>query len=139
MVWDMTTYDAIVVGGRCAGAATALLLARAGHRVLVLERSQLPADTVSTHALLLGGVLQLDRWGVLDDVIATGAPAVDGVDIRSGDVTFTARVKPTGGVTALYAARRYLLDEILLDAAADAGAEVRTGYRVTRDAAPPGR
>src|SRR6185295_15822308 len=69
-------HDVIVVGGRCAGAATALLLARQGHDVLVLERGQMPSDTLSTHAISRGGVVQLDRWGLLEDVVASGAPRV---------------------------------------------------------------
>ena len=56
------------------GAATALLLARAGHDVLLLDRASLPSDTTSTHALVRGGVVQLARWGLLDEVLASGAP-----------------------------------------------------------------
>ena len=67
-------YDVIVVGGRVAGAATAMLLARAGLRVLVIEAARQGTDTLSTHALMRGGVLQLHRWGLLDAVIATGTP-----------------------------------------------------------------
>ena len=70
----MTTYDAIVVGARCAGSATAMLLARQGLKVLVLDRARYGSDTVSTHALMRGGVLQLQRWGLLDRVAAAGTP-----------------------------------------------------------------
>ena len=69
-------YDAIVVGGRCAGAATAMLLARGGMRVLVIEAARPGADTLSTHALMRGGVLQLHRWGLLDAVVDAGTPAI---------------------------------------------------------------
>jgi 2-polyprenyl-6-methoxyphenol hydroxylase-like FAD-dependent oxidoreductase len=123
-------YDVIVVGARCAGAATARLLAGAGLHVLLLDRTQLPADTVSTHALMLGGVVQLRRWGLLPAVEATGAQPVDAVDITAGDVSFSAPVREIGGVERLYAPRRIVLDALLADAAVAAGATVRTGMTV---------
>ena len=58
----MNDYDVAIVGGRVAGASTALLLARAGLRVAVLERSRAGSDTLSTHALMRAGVLQLSKW-----------------------------------------------------------------------------
>jgi flavin-dependent dehydrogenase len=123
-------YDVVIVGARCAGAATARLLAAAGLDVLLLDRTRLPADTVSTHAILLGGIIQLRRWGLLEDVIATGATPIDAVDITSGDVSFTASVKHIGGVDRLYAPRRLVLDGLLADAAVAAGAELVTGATV---------
>ena len=69
-------YDAIVVGARVAGAATAMLLARRGRRVLLVDRRRPGSDTLSTHALMRAGVLQLRRWGLLDSVIAAGTPAI---------------------------------------------------------------
>jgi 2-polyprenyl-6-methoxyphenol hydroxylase-like FAD-dependent oxidoreductase len=68
-------YDVIVIGARCAGAATAMLLARMGHDVAVIDKAMFPSDTLSTHALARGAIVQLQRWGLLADVIATGAPA----------------------------------------------------------------
>ena len=123
-------YDVIVVGARCAGAATAMLLARAGHRVLLVDRTELPADTLSTHALLLGGAVQLSRWGLLDAVADTGATPVRSVRMRFGEGGFTGQVKPVAGVEALYAPRRHILDGLLLDAARAAGAEVVTGCSI---------
>ena len=69
-------YDAIIIGARCAGAATAMQLARGGKKVLVLDRAKQGSDTMSTHALMRGAVMQLERWGLLDRVIASGAPTV---------------------------------------------------------------
>src|SRR5215813_3840312 len=69
-------YDVVVVGARAAGAATAHLLARSGLRVLLLDRGRYGTDTLSTHALMRGGVLQLSRWGLLEKIIAAGTPAV---------------------------------------------------------------
>lgn len=124
---DATDYDVIVVGGRVAGASTALLLARCGHRVLVVERSPMPSDTVSTHAILRTGILQLSRWGVLDDVVAAGTPPVRRVTLGFGDERIGFEVKPDFGVDRFYAPRRHLLDHLLLQKAEEAGAVVRDG------------
>jgi 2-polyprenyl-6-methoxyphenol hydroxylase-like FAD-dependent oxidoreductase len=124
-------WDAVVVGARVAGASTALLLARAGLRVLVVDRARRGSDTLSTHALMRGGVLQLRRWGVLDRVVATGAPPVRRVTFHYGRETTTVSLKPYAGVEALYAPRRTVLDAVLADAAEDAGAQLRFGVAVT--------
>jgi 2-polyprenyl-6-methoxyphenol hydroxylase-like FAD-dependent oxidoreductase len=124
-------YDAVIVGARPAGAATGMLLARAGARVLVVDRSRYGADTVSTHALMRAGVLQLHRWGLLDPVIAAGTPAVRHVTFHVGDTTNPIALRGADGVDALYAPRRTVLDPILVDAAVEAGAEVRFGTTVT--------
>ncbi len=127
---DKDRYDVVVVGARCAGAATARLLAAAGLDVLLVDRTRLPADTVSTHAMLPGGIVQLRRWGLLDAVAGTGATAVDAVQITAGEVSFTAPVKHIGGVERLYGPRRITLDALLADAAVAAGAELRMGVTV---------
>lgn len=122
----MIGYDVAVVGGRVAGAATALLLARAGVRVVLLERSSHGSDTLSTHALMRAGVLQLSRWGVLPAVVAAGTPAVHRSTFHyAGLEPVQVTIKPSAGVDALYAPRRTLLDRLLVDAAAEAGADVR--------------
>lgn len=122
----MSAYDVAIVGARAAGAATALLLARAGHRVLVVDRARYGSDTLSTHALVRGGVLQLDRWGLLDRVRAAGTPGADRVTFTYGD-----RAVPVDVDSTLYAPRRTVLDRILVDAAREAGAEIRFGVHVT--------
>jgi flavin-dependent dehydrogenase len=127
----MKTYDAVIVGARCAGAATAMLLARRGLSVLVLERARPGTDTLSTHALMRGGVVQLRRWGLLDRLVEAGTPPVRRTSFHYGDETVTVSVKPAAGVDALYAPRRTLLDRVLVDAAVEAGAEVRFGVDVT--------
>jgi flavin-dependent dehydrogenase len=123
--------DAIVVGGRCAGAATAMLLARGGMRVLVVEAAQPGADTLSTHALMRGGVLQLHRWGLLDAVVEAGTPAIVSTEFAYGDEIETVEIRPGEGISALRAPRRIVLDSLLLEAARAAGAEVRVPARVT--------
>jgi putative flavoprotein involved in K+ transport len=124
-------YDVIVVGARPAGAGTALLLARAGLRVLVVDRGQYGTDTLSTHALMRAGVLQLARWGVLPRVRAAGTPPVRSATFVYGGEAVTVPVKPRDGVDALYAPRRTVLDRALVDLAKDAGAEFAFGTRVT--------
>jgi flavin-dependent dehydrogenase len=119
-----TTYDVVIIGARCAGAATALLLARRGLRVLAIDRGQYGTDTLSTHALMRGGVLQLSRWGVLPHVEAAGTPAVRSVSFVYDGERLVIPIKPRDGVDALFAPRRALLDRLLVDAAAAAGAEV---------------
>ena len=124
----MNEHDAVVVGGRVAGAATALLLARAGLKVVVVERARPGSDTVSTHAFMRAGVLQLSRWGLLEAVERAGTPAVRRtVFHHPGLEPVTVTIRPRGGVDALYAPRRSVLDGILLDAAREAGAEVVRG------------
>lgn len=124
-------YDVIVIGARPAGAATAMLLARQGLRVLVLDRARYGSDTISTHALMRGGVMHLQRWGLLEQVVAAGTPPVTKVVFHYPDDTTRVSLKPAGGVDALYAPRRTVLDTLLADAAAEAGADVRFGVRVT--------
>jgi flavin-dependent dehydrogenase len=121
----MTAYDVVVVGGRVAGSSTALLLARAGARVALVERGDVARDTVSTHALMRAGVLQLSRWGALDRIVAAGTPAVRHTDFGYPDgERVRVSIRGTHGVEALYAPRRTLLDRVLLDLAEDAGVEV---------------
>lgn len=123
-------YDAIVVGARCAGSPTAMLLARKGYRVLVVDRASFPSDTLSTHLIHAPGVATLDRWGLLDRVIATGCPPIETYSFDFGPFTIAGTPRPHDGVSTAYAPRRTVLDKILLDAAADAGAEVREGFAV---------
>ena len=124
-------YDVVVVGARAAGAATAMLLAESGLRVLVVDRSRYGVDTLSTHALMRGGVMQLHRWGLLEHVIDKGTPAVRKVTFHYAGEELPIKIKPMHGVDALYAPRRTVLDPILVDAAQRAGAEVRYGVTIS--------
>ena len=121
----------VIAGARCAGAATAMLLARQGARVLLLDRSRYGADTLSTHALMRGGVHQLYRWGLLPRVIAAGTPTVRSATFHLPGGVSTVEIRPKHGVDGLYAPRRTVLDAILVDAALSAGADVRFGTSVT--------
>lgn len=123
-------WDLIVVGARVAGAATAMLAARRGLRVMLVDRRRPHGPTLSTHALMRGGVLQLTRWGLLERVRASGAPPVRRTTFHYGPEVETVELKPSGGVDALYAPRREVLDPLLVDAAEQAGAECRFGVSV---------
>jgi 2-polyprenyl-6-methoxyphenol hydroxylase-like FAD-dependent oxidoreductase len=122
-------YDAIVVGARCAGSPTAMLLAREGHKVLMVDRARFPSDTVSTHILHPPGVAALRRWGLLDRLVATGCPPIDTYAVDFGP--FTLEGAPgTDEAPVAYGPRRTVLDKLLVDAASEAGVEVREGFTV---------
>jgi 2-polyprenyl-6-methoxyphenol hydroxylase-like FAD-dependent oxidoreductase len=117
-------YDAIVVGARCAGSPTAMLLARKGYKVLVVDRASFPSDTISTHVVHRPGVDALERWGLLDRVVATNCPPIDTYMFDFGPFAITGRPGTA------YAPRRTALDELLVEAASQAGAEVRQAFTV---------
>ncbi|MFL6045601.1 MAG: NAD(P)/FAD-dependent oxidoreductase [Propionibacteriaceae bacterium] len=121
-------FDAIVVGARVAGSPTAMLLARKGYDVLLVDRATFPSETISTHLVHPPGIAALARWGLLDKVIAGGCPPIDTYSFDFGPFTLSGAPDPNGAVA--YGPRRTVLDKILLDAAVDAGAEVREGFTV---------
>ncbi|SNS60314.1 NAD(P)/FAD-dependent oxidoreductase [Tropicimonas sediminicola] len=118
-------FDALIVGARCAGAATAMLLARAGLNVLLIDRDAAGSDTMSTHALMRGAVMQLDRWGLLEELLAGGVPPVRRTTFHYGSQTLPLDIRPGHGVGILMAPRRAVLDAQLVAAARRAGAVVR--------------
>ncbi|SFS40556.1 FAD-dependent oxidoreductase [Saccharopolyspora flava] len=124
-------FDAIVVGARCAGSPTAMLLARAGHRVLLLDRGEFPSDTISTHVIHQPGVAALARWGLLEQLRATGCPPLRHARYQVGDVRLAGCGRGVAGQRAGYAPRRFVLDDLLARAAVAAGAELREKCRVT--------
>lgn len=124
-------YDVIVVGARVAGAPTAMLLARRGHKVLLVDRATMPSDTVSTHAILRTGVLQLRRWGLLTRLADVGTPPINDIVLGFGEERVPFQVRPEFGVSSFYGPRRHVLDSLLVDAAIEAGVEFRGGTRMT--------
>jgi flavin-dependent dehydrogenase len=126
----MNEYDAIVIGARCAGAPAAMVLARRGWRVLLVDRATFPSDTVSTHLLHAPAITALHRWGLLDRVAATGCPPINTYSFDFGPLTIAGTPRPVDGISNAYAPRRTVLDKILVDAAAEAGVAVREGYTV---------
>jgi len=121
-------HDVIIVGTRVAGAATALLLARRGLKVLAVDRASFPSDTLSTHQVQVPGVARLARWGILDTILAAGTPAARSVRFDQGPVVISGRVPACDGVDMVLSPRRTLLDGALVDAARAAGAEVREDF-----------
>jgi 2-polyprenyl-6-methoxyphenol hydroxylase-like FAD-dependent oxidoreductase len=132
------SYDAIIVGARCAGSPTAMLLARKGYRVLVVDRATFPSDTVSTHVVQPLGVAALSRWGLLDRLVATGCPPIDTYAFDFGPFTI-AGAPGTKDAPVAYCPRRTVLDKLLVDAAAEAGAEIREGFAVEEVSTEEGR
>jgi 2-polyprenyl-6-methoxyphenol hydroxylase-like FAD-dependent oxidoreductase len=133
-----STYDAIVVGARCAGAPTAMLLARKGYRILLVDRATFPSDTLSTHVIQPLGVSALSRWGLLERLVATGCPAIDTYTFDFGQVTI-AGTPGTSEAPVAYCPRRTVLDKLLVDAAAEAGAEIRENFDVEEVMVEDGR
>ncbi|MGW8765232.1 NAD(P)/FAD-dependent oxidoreductase [Streptomyces sp. NPDC055815] len=123
-------YDVIVVGARIAGASTAMLMARAGYRVLMVDRDRVVRDALSTLYIHPSGVAALHRWNVLPEVVATGCPPLDRIRHTAGETVLEGTPDRTGGVHAAYAPRRRLLDPILIGAAVDAGVEYRPNTSV---------
>jgi flavin-dependent dehydrogenase len=124
-------FDVIIVGARCAGAATALLLARAGARVLVIDKGAYGTDTLSTHALMRGAVMQLHRWGVLPRIQRSATPPVRSTTFGYRTSQTVIAIEPRYGVDALYAPRRTVLDRALVDEATLAGAQFSYGTTFT--------
>ena len=132
-------YDAIVVGARCAGSPTAMLLARKGYRVLLVDRASFPSDTLSCHYIHQPGVACLERWGLLDQVARSNCPPVYQQTLDFGPFALTGTPPPIGDVAAGYCPRRTILDEILVGAAEESGAEVRQGFSVQELVTEDGR
>jgi 2-polyprenyl-6-methoxyphenol hydroxylase-like FAD-dependent oxidoreductase len=131
-------YDAIVVGARCAGSPTAMLLARKGYKVLVVDRATFPSDTLSTHIVHPPGVASLRRWGLLERLTATGCPPIHTYAFDFGPFTISG-APGTDDTPVAYGPRRTVLDKLLVDAAAEAGAEAREGFTVEEILTEDGR
>jgi flavin-dependent dehydrogenase len=123
-------YDAIVVGARCAGAPTAMLLARKGYRVLLVDRDSFPSDHLSTHWIHQPGVAHLERWGLRERLAATGCPPITSISMDLGPFALRGTPPPYGEVAEAYCPRRTVLDKLLVDAAVEAGAELREHFSV---------
>jgi flavin-dependent dehydrogenase len=134
-----TDYDAIVVGARCGGSPTAMLLARDGYRVLLVDKATFPSDTMSTHLAHPPAVAALDRWGILDKLEATNCPPITRYSFDFGPVTVAGTPHAANGTDTAYCPRRIVLDALLVEAAEAAGAEVREAFTVEEILVEDGR
>lgn len=122
-------YDVIVIGARCAGSPTAMLMARKGYRVLLLDKATFPSDTMSTHYMQAPATARMERWGLLDRLEATNAPPLPTITMHIGEMVITPPRFPNQ-TTDARCPRRIILDKILVDAAVEAGAELREDFPV---------
>jgi flavin-dependent dehydrogenase len=116
-----------------------MLLARKGYKVLVVDRATFPSDTVSTHLSHPPAIAALKRWGVLDGLEATGVPPINKYSFDFGPITISGTPRPADGVSTAYSPRRTVLDKLLVDAAAEAGAEIREGFTASEILVENGR
>lgn len=123
-------YDVIVIGARCAGAPTAMLLARKGYRVLLLDRVRFPKEIPHGHFIHRHGPRRLHRWGLLDRIVSTNCPPVESIIVDLDDFPLMGNQMIIDGVALGYGPRRALLDKVLVDAAVEAGAELREEFVV---------
>lgn len=124
-------HDVVVVGARCAGASTAMLLARAGHRVALVDRTTFPSDTMSTHFLWQRGAARLDAWGLLDRLRARGCAPITTIDFDVGPVTLSGIGPSVNGIADTFCPRRTILDALLVEAAVEAGVELIDNFAVS--------
>ena len=133
------TFDAIVVGARCGGSPTAMLLARKGYRVLLVDKATFPSDTMSTHMVHPPGVAALARWGILERLEAGNCPPVKRYSFDFGPVAIAGSPRPADGAAEGYGPRRIVLDALLVEAAVAAGAELREAFTVEEVLVEDGR
>ena len=124
-------YDAIIVGARCAGSPTAMLLARQGFKVLLVDRATFPSDTISTHILWPHGAEILARWGLLGTLAATGAPPIcRHMTFDVGPFALRGAIPDANDGMGGFCPRRTVLDSLLANAAANAGVDIWEGFTV---------
>lgn len=123
-------YDAIIIGARCAGASTAMLLGRQGHKVLLLDRAIIPSDIPHGHFIHRGGPQRLHRWGILEQIADSGCPMVSNIVMAAGGVSVVGQGLFVGGVPFGCGPRRRVLDRILVEAAAATQVEIRDQFLV---------
>src|SRR5438552_15731424 len=123
-------FDVIVIGARCGGSPTAMLLARNGHRVLLVDRATFPSDTMSTHFVHPPGLARLASWGLLDGLMATGCPPVTRMSFDVGPFSLVGSAPGVAGIAFAAAPRRTVLDSLLAEAAVSSGVELRESFTV---------
>ena len=126
-------FDVVVVGARCAGSPLATFLKRAGLNVCVVDQTDFPSDTLSTHMFQVSGIEVLQKLGVMDTVLATGAPPITSCYMKFEDVDMSGppRIRENDQPVPLLCVRRISLDERLVEMAKDSGVDMRLNTRVT--------
>ncbi len=132
-------YDVIVVGARCAGAPLSMLLSRKGYRVLAVDKARFPSDAISTHVIWHSGLARAKSWGLLHRIVGLGAPPIHSVTLDIEGIELAGSPPPLDGVDFAMAPRRILLDKLLVDAAREAGAEIRESFYVSEIVMEAGR
>jgi len=120
-----TDYDAIVVGARCAGSGAAIALARAGRRVLMVDRTAFPSDTLSTHVNFPSAVAEIDKLGALERVLECDPPKATHGMVQADGVRCLERFATVDGIDYGLCVPRPHFDDALVRTALDAGAELR--------------
>src|SRR3954453_3743875 len=91
-------FDAVVIGARCAGSAAAISMARAGRKVLAVDRSPFPSDTLSTHLNFPSSVAEMQRLGALPRIRRSGAPECPEGMVAANGVACINRFNPVEGI-----------------------------------------
>ncbi len=108
-----------------------MLLARRGFKVLLVDRTTFPSDTISTHILWPHGAEILGRWGLLETLAATDLPSIcRRMRFDVGPFALYGTIPDANEGRGGFCPRRTVLDSLLVKAAADAGAEVRESFTV---------
>ena len=123
-----SVYNIIIVGARVGGASAAMLLARKGYKVLLVDRAPYGSDLAHGHYVHKSGPRLLRKWGLLDRIIESGCAPCTSTTIDVGTFSITGRDLVVDGVAAGYGPRRGVLDRVLIDAAVEAGAEYRDNF-----------
>ena len=123
-------YDVIVVGARCSGSPTAMLLARKGYKVLLVDRAAFPSHIPHGHFIHKDGPRRLKKWGLLDKIVEAACPPATTWTFRVGGASLRGTDLIVDDVAFAYAPRRDVLDKVLVDAAVNAGAELRERFLV---------
>ena len=124
-------FDAIIVGARCAGAPTAMRLAQSGFKILLVDKATFPSDTISTHIIWPHGAEVLEKWGLLQKLARTGVPPIcRRITFDVGPFALRGTIPDANDGRGGFCARRTVLDALLVEAAAEAGVDVRVGFTV---------
>ncbi len=124
-------FDAIIVGARCAGSATAIALAGRGLHVLVIDSARFPSDTLSTHLLWPSTLAEIHALGALPAVEEAGAPRLPIAEAILDEIGWRTGYSPVSGIDYGMCLRRSHLDDALVRTASSLGADIRQQCRAT--------